>query len=104
MPTALITGASSGLGWEFARIHAAAGGDLILIARNISQLEKLKTLILQDHPVHIHLIQKDLSEHDAAEELYHQIKANAWQVDILINNAGFGYYGMFMDAPPPKRR
>jgi short-subunit dehydrogenase len=98
MSTALITGASSGLGWEFAKIHAASGGNLILVARNISQLEKLKTTIQQDHSVQIHLIKKDLSHPHAAEELYEYIKSQSWEVDILINNAGFGYYGMFMDA------
>ena len=97
MSIALITGASSGLGWEFAKIHAAAGGNLILVARNISQLEKLKTTIQQDHAAQIHLIQKDLSQHHAAEELYEYVKSQSWKVDILINNAGFGYYGMFME-------
>jgi short-subunit dehydrogenase len=98
MPTALITGASSGLGWEFAKIHAATGGDLILVARNINQLEKLKTLIQKEHPVQVQLIQKDLSKSDSAEALYREVKSHAWGVDILINNAGFGYYGLFMDA------
>ena len=102
MSIALITGASSGLGWEFAKIHAATGGDLILVARNISQLEKLKTTIQQDHSVQIHLIKKDLSHPHAAEELYEYIKLQSWEVDILINNAGFGYYGMFMEAPLQK--
>ncbi len=102
MLTALISGASSGLGWEFAKIHAAAGGNLILVARNISQLEKLKTTIQQDHSVQIHLVQKDLSQPHAAEELYTYVKSQSWEVDILINNAGFGYYGMFMEAPLQK--
>jgi short-subunit dehydrogenase len=102
MPTALITGASSGIGWELAKIHAASGGDLVLVARNIRQLEKLKTLILQNHTVQIHLIEKDLSKVYAAEEVYDYVKSQQWQIDVLINNAGFGYYGMFMDVPLQK--
>jgi short-subunit dehydrogenase len=102
MPTALITGASSGIGWELAKIHAASGGDLVLVARNIRQLENLKTSILKNHSVQIHLIEKDLSKANAAEEVYDYVKSQQWEIDILINNAGFGYYGMFMDAPIPK--
>jgi short-subunit dehydrogenase len=102
MPTALITGASSGIGWELAKIHAASGGDLVLVARNIRQLENLKISILKNHSVQIHLIEKDLSKAHAAEELYDYVIAQQWQIDILINNAGFGYYGMFMDVPLQK--
>jgi short-subunit dehydrogenase len=102
MSTTLITGASSGIGWELAKIHAASGGDLVLVARNIRQMEKLKTSILQNHSVQIHLIEKDLSKDNAAEELYEYVKAQEWDIDILINNAGFGYYGMFMDTPLQK--
>jgi len=102
MPTALITGASSGIGLELAKTHAAAGGDLILVARNIRRLEELKRLIQQSHSVQVHLIEKDLSKYGAAKELYHEVKLQAWEVDILINNAGFGYYGMFMDAAREK--
>ena len=102
MPTALITGASSGIGWELAKIHAASGGDLVLVARNIRQLENLKTSILKNHSVQIHLIEKDLSKANAAEEVYDYVTLQQWEIDILINNAGFGYYGMFMDAPIPK--
>ena len=102
MPTALITGASSGIGWELAKIHAASGGDLVLVARNIRQLENLKISILKNHSVQIHLIEKDLSKAHAAEELYDYVIAQQWQIDILINNAGFGYYGMFMDTPLAK--
>jgi uncharacterized protein len=96
---ALITGASSGIGAELARIHAAAGGDLVLVARRQERLEALKSEISNlrsqnSNPI-VHVIVKDLSDPNAPQQLYDEIKARGIRVDYLINNAGFGYRGLF---------
>ena len=95
--TALITGASSGIGKELARIHAAKGRDLILVARRKDLLEELKQELLDKYKVSVHLIQKDLSVVGSAQEVYDEVKQNGWQVDYLFNNAGFGGKGAFLD-------
>ncbi len=90
--TALITGASSGIGAELARIHAAAGGDLVLVARRQDRLEALKT---EFESRTVHIIIKDLADPNAPQQLYDEVKARNIRVDYLINNAGFGYRGLF---------
>lgn len=96
---ALITGASSGIGLEFAKIHASLGGDLILIARREDLLESLKNSLEKEYNINIHLIVKDLSVLGAAEEIYDEVQKKDLIVDYLINNAGFGGYGYF-DVQP----
>lgn len=92
---ALITGASSGIGYEMAKIHAGNGCDVIIVARREELLEKLKAEILEKNDVQVKVIVKDLSVHGAAKELYEEIIADGIQVERLINNAGFGGYGKF---------
>ncbi|MBK7440381.1 MAG: SDR family oxidoreductase [Bacteroidetes bacterium] len=98
MPTALITGASSGIGLEFAKIHAAKGGDLILVARSGDKLEQLKTDLINSHPIKVHIVVKDLGAPNAAQEVYDEVKKLNLQVDYLINNAGFGDFGLFLNT------
>lgn len=86
---ALITGASSGLGREFARIHAAKGGDLIITARRAAQLDALKRELEAAHGVAVHVLTADLSKASEAEALYASVKAIGTP-DVLINNAGIG--------------
>lgn len=93
--TALITGASSGIGREFARYHAAAGGDVIITARRAEALEALKAELEAAHGVTVTVIALDLGAADGAEKLYAAL--NGARVDILINNAGFGGHGAFID-------
>lgn len=95
--TALITGASSGIGKELARIHAAKGRDLILVARRKELLEDLKEELISKSNVAVHVIQKDLSVVGSSQELYDEVTQNGWQVDYLFNNAGFGGKGAFLD-------
>jgi short-subunit dehydrogenase len=102
MPTALITGASSGLGYEFAKIHAATGGDLVLVARNIQQLHALKVSIEASQKVKVYTLEKDLSHPNAANEIYAYTQELHLRIDILINNAGFGYMDDFLVAPLQK--
>lgn len=95
MKTALITGASSGIGLEFAKIHASKGGNLILVARNEAKLTVLKTELETKHKVSVYLIVKDLSQVDSAKEVFEETQTNNFKIDYLINNAGFGDYGYF---------
>jgi|GEM_PF-4616938 len=94
--TALITGASSGIGAELARKHAKKGGNLILVARRKELLETLKQELEQQYSVSVLAICKDLNQPDATHELYEQTKD--LNVEILINNAGFGLLGAFDQA------
>jgi short-subunit dehydrogenase len=93
--TALITGASSGLGKEFARIHAAKGGNLVLIARNKEKLNELKEELELQFKVTVKVIVKDLTEPNAPKEIYEQLKSEGISIQYLINNAGFGGIGKF---------
>ena len=92
---ALITGASSGIGKELAYIHAKTGGDLVLVARRKKELEKLKQELKTSFHVTAVIIVKDLSEPDAAREIYSETQSMGITIDYLINNAGFGGYGYF---------
>jgi short-subunit dehydrogenase len=96
--TALITGASNGIGLELATIHASKGDDLVLVARNKSKLEELKTILENKYKVKVYTIGKDLSGMNAAEEVYNETIKQGIQIDYLINNAGFGDFGMFTDT------
>ncbi len=93
--TALITGASSGIGKEFARIHAARGGDLVLVARSSDKLTALKNELESAHAVKVTILVKDLGQPHAAQEIYDEIKGAGLSIDYLINNAGFGGRGKF---------
>ena len=86
---ALITGASSGIGRDMARVLSDKGYDLILVARNQKELEKLK----KELKTNIEIISLDLSSVENCKKLYEQVKEE--NVDILINNAGFGTIGAF---------
>jgi len=93
--TALITGASGGIGLELAKIHAAKGGDLVLVARSEAKLEQLKTELETAHKVKVTAIASDLSRPESAQQLFDKTEALGLQVDVLINNAGFGGHGKF---------
>lgn len=93
--TALITGASSGIGKELAIIHAKQGGNLVLVARSEGRLNELKEQLEKKHQITVSVIAKDLSQTNAAHEIYNEIKKQGIEVDYLINNAGFGGVGKF---------
>ncbi|MBC7498200.1 SDR family oxidoreductase, partial [Candidatus Gracilibacteria bacterium] len=99
--TVLITGASSGIGREFAHIFAKKGYNLILVARRRDLLEDIKT---EYKNIHIEIIEKDLSVSGSVGELYEAVQAKNLQVDILINNAGFGDFGYFHEGDIQKYR
>lgn len=96
---ALITGASSGIGLELARIHASKGGDLILVARREAEMLELAQELKAAYAVEVRVEVCDLSIPDAAKQLMTQIGSLAEEVEILINNAGFGGFGNFVDRP-----
>ena len=98
MATALITGASNGIGLELAKVHASKGGNLVLVARNKSKLDELKTELENKYKITVYTIGKDLSAEDSALEVYNETKKQNIQIDYLINNAGFGDFGMFTDT------
>lgn len=102
--TALITGASSGLGVDFARQLAAMGANLILVARRVENLEAVKIEVETKSSVKVHLFPFDLTAPNAVNNLYQAIKAAGLTVDILINNAGFGVFGMFTEIPWEKEK
>lgn len=97
--TALVTGASSGIGREFARYHAERGGDLIITARRDEALSTLKAELEQAHGVTVRVFAQDLASSEHATALYERIKATGLTVDILINNAGFGGQGRHIERP-----
>lgn len=96
--TALITGASNGIGLELAKIHASKGGDLVLVARNKSKLDELKIELENQFKITVYTIGKDLSEINAAQDIYNETNKQNIQIDYLINNAGFGDFGMFAES------
>ena len=95
--TALITGASSGIGAEFARLHAAKGGDLVLVARREEALNQLKSELENTHNIMATVIVADLAQPDSAEKIFTATEEAGIQIDILINNAGFGGHGKFYE-------
>ena len=93
--TALVTGASSGIGAQFARALARRGCDLILVARREDKLRELADELSTRHDIQAHVIARDLSDEWAARALYDEINQRELRVDILINNAGFATQGDF---------
>ncbi len=97
--TALVTGASSGLGADFARDLAARGADLVVVARRGDALAALKAEIEAAHGVSVRVETMDLGAADAGQVLYDRLAADGVAVDILVNNAGFGMFGKFLELP-----
>ncbi len=96
---ALVTGASSGLGVDFARELARRGADLILVARRKERLEELAASLTKDHGVTVTVMAMDLTAPEAPRALFEATTAGEARVDILVNNAGFGIFGQFTDIP-----
>ena len=98
MPTALITGASGGIGKCFAEKLAAKNTNLIIVARSEDKLNALAQQLQQQHNIQVDVIVKDLTEPSAAQEVFDTTQSKGLTVDLLINNAGFGDYGEFAQS------
>lgn len=96
--TALITGASAGMGVDYARELAAQGTNLILVARRADRLEQVKADLAKQFDVQIRVQPCDLGDADARQAMYQQLKEEGVAVDVLINNAGLGLNGPFLDS------
>lgn len=99
MPTALITGASSGIGEAFAWELAARNMNLILVARSQAKLEHLASELQAEYKIQTEVIVQDLTKPGAGSAVYEAIAQKNLSVELLINNAGFGDYGAFSERP-----
>lgn len=102
--TALVTGASSGIGYEAATYLAEAGANLILVARITDRLTALKETLQEKHDVQVDVISRDLLDMANVHETIGQVEALGVNVDILVNNAGYGYEGPFLDQDVERLR
>jgi len=93
--TALITGASGGIGAELARYHAAGGGDLVLVARSEDKLKALQLELENAHKIKVMVVVADLAQPESADQIFSATEQAGLDIDILINNAGFGGHGKF---------
>ena len=96
--TALVTGASGGIGEELARLFAADGHDLVLVARSRDKLERLAGELAGKHGVAARVLAADLARPEAPREIFEELTAGGVAVDALVNNAGFGSYGLFAET------
>ncbi|MBJ6613337.1 MULTISPECIES: SDR family NAD(P)-dependent oxidoreductase [unclassified Streptomyces] len=98
-PTALVTGASSGLGREFAARLAARGHDLVLVARSRDRLEAVAEQLTKAHGVTVHVLVHDLARPGAGRAVARELAERSLTVGLLVNNAGFGTAGRFEEIP-----
>jgi len=93
--TALVTGASSGIGLDLAKQFASEGYDVALVARSEGKLNEVAAAIERDHKVRAHVVTADLAKAGAADALVAALEARGIDVDVLVNNAGYASYGAF---------
>ncbi len=96
--TALVTGASGGIGYELASLLARNNYNLVLTARREDRLREIQSDFERRYDIQVTVIPKDLSRPEAPDEIYSQISADGITVDVIINDAGFGNYGMFAET------
>ena len=96
--TALITGATTGIGFEFTKLLAADGYNLVLIARDEQKLRQIATSSQTKFNVSVKIYPKDLSVTSDAEDVVRQIRQEFDTIDVLVNNAGFGISGAFVET------
>ncbi|MBI3369917.1 MAG: SDR family NAD(P)-dependent oxidoreductase, partial [Burkholderiales bacterium] len=103
-PTALITGASSGIGEALAACFAASGHNLVLVARSADKLKALAKSLATDHGIQAWVAPADLSLPDAAAKLALAMKRARRPIDVLVNNAGVLEHGSFVDMPAQRHQ
>ena len=96
--TVLITGASTGIGYELAKLFARDNYNLILVARSKEKLEKLAEELTAKYNCLVTVIKKDLSNENSAMELFQEVSSTGFEVDVLVNNAGVGSCGLFHET------
>jgi uncharacterized protein len=96
--TALVTGASGGIGLELARLFAADGHDLVLVARSREKLSSLAEELKSKHGVAARVLAADLARAEAPGEIFAALQSEGVRVDALVNNAGIGSYGLFAET------
>ncbi len=100
---ALVTGASAGIGEALAAELAAAGVNLVLTARRQDRLEAIAARFKAEFGIQVRIIVADLEQPDAPEKIFAETQANGFAIDVLVNNAGFGYYGEFAQGGAPRQ-
>lgn len=98
LTTALVTGASSGIGYEISRVLASDGHDLVLVARREDNLRQLAHYLEREYKIRAVYIAADLTALDAAQHIYEAVQEQNIPVDILVNNAGIGTWGPFTSS------
>ena len=101
--TVLITGASVGIGYELSKIFAKNGYNLVLVSRTKQKLEAIAEELESKHGIQAKVIPKDLSKSIAPQELYDEIASDGIEITVLVNNAGFGLHGKFVDLSIDKQ-
>jgi short-subunit dehydrogenase len=101
--TVLITGASSGIGLELARCFAADKSTLILVARTTDALETLAAELRREHGIKVHVVTADLSLTETPDKIFSDLQGRGIEVDVLVNNAGFGLLGTFASLSLPRQ-
>jgi short-subunit dehydrogenase len=99
VPLALVTGASSGIGLELARVLGRHGHDLVLVARRRDRLQEVAGALAKELGVSVSAIAADLASPDAPKAIVAELGERATRLDVLVNNAGVGTYGLFADTP-----
>ncbi|WP_207422767.1 SDR family NAD(P)-dependent oxidoreductase [Desertivirga brevis] len=95
---ALITGGTAGIGYELSKLFASDGYNLVLVARNEYELARTQTELQDEYKIQVHTISKDLMQREAPFEIYEEIKRQGITIDVLVNDAGQGVYGEFVDT------
>ena len=101
--TALVTGATTGIGYELAKLLALDGYDIIAVARTQTDLEKVSAEFQQEYGVKVEIIAKDLFSENSAAELYEEVTRLGYDIDILVNDAGQAVFGLFAETDIAKQ-